>query len=163
VPTTPSLTSEGLSYSEAGWQTQVTIHLGTFSAPRVLPYPAVHLDPPLVPLWFAHSGHGMSVMSAIISYYSLRCSRYCRSTYVQRPTSAMSSPASTTINQWEATPSVGTSGPAAHSWTSTTPKNLFSPAMQMTPVQEDHGIKQWSFSVSSCLLVKRDTYAETGF
>ncbi|CAG8622139.1 10343_t:CDS:2, partial [Acaulospora colombiana] len=67
-------------------------------------------------------------------------------TYVQqRPTSAMSSPASTTAAHWEPAASTSVS---SHSWQSITPTSrpTLQPAMQVTPVQEAHGIRQWSFS-----------------
>ena len=68
--------------------------------------------------------------------------------YAQRPSSAMSSQALSNSNHWEASSSSSSSVTQAQSWTATPKSHSMQQSLRIAPEYEDHGIKQWNFSVS---------------
>jgi hypothetical protein len=66
--------------------------------------------------------------------------------YVQRPSSAMSSQASNTATHWEASSSAS-SMTQSQSWAATPRNAAVQPSLHIATEYEDHGIRQWNFSV----------------
>lgn len=66
--------------------------------------------------------------------------------YVQRPSSAASSQAPSTVHHWEVTSSSSLSVTPGQSWPTASRSAVLQPPLQSTAGYEDHGIRQWNFS-----------------